>query len=217
MPYSAGSHRTRSGSSSRYLKEAGKDGGHDRGRCQRCAGTSRMRTAVSRWHPEAKPRPRHPSSYLLESDFSCMPQVVLEGRRVVNNIQRSASLFLVKNIFSRSCCRWYLCCIYDHLSAGTVADITDQHVYDRSAGVLPGAGAEQEHHQGAFPDKRIPESPARGADRCAGSGGAGRIRADIWREFSRHIHSRNDAAGHRRVYDPVHDQRADERHCAVRS
>lgn len=37
---------------------------------------------------------------LLESDFACMPSVVLEGRRVVNNIQRSASLFLVKNIFS---------------------------------------------------------------------------------------------------------------------
>jgi cation-transporting ATPase E len=37
---------------------------------------------------------------LLESDFSKMPAVVLEGRRVVNNIQRSASLFLVKNIFS---------------------------------------------------------------------------------------------------------------------
>lgn len=37
---------------------------------------------------------------LLDSDFSCMPQVVYEGRRVVNNIQRSASLFLVKNIFS---------------------------------------------------------------------------------------------------------------------
>ena len=29
-----------------------------------------------------------------------MPAVVMEGRRVVNNIQRSASLFLVKNIFS---------------------------------------------------------------------------------------------------------------------
>lgn len=37
---------------------------------------------------------------LLESDFSCMPSVVLEGRRVVNNIQRSATLFLVKNIYS---------------------------------------------------------------------------------------------------------------------
>ena len=37
---------------------------------------------------------------LLESDFSCMPSIVREGRRVVNNIERSASLFLVKNIFS---------------------------------------------------------------------------------------------------------------------
>lgn len=37
---------------------------------------------------------------LLESNFSCMPSVVLEGRRVVNNIERSASLFLVKNICS---------------------------------------------------------------------------------------------------------------------
>lgn len=37
---------------------------------------------------------------LLDSDFAHMPNVVLEGRCVVNNIQRSASLFLVKNIFS---------------------------------------------------------------------------------------------------------------------
>ena len=37
---------------------------------------------------------------LLDNDFSKMPSVVLEGRRVVNNIQRSAGLFFVKNIFS---------------------------------------------------------------------------------------------------------------------
>ena len=37
---------------------------------------------------------------LLDSNFSAMPAVVAEGRRVVNNIERSASLFLVKNIFS---------------------------------------------------------------------------------------------------------------------
>lgn len=37
---------------------------------------------------------------LLDSNFACMPSVVMEGRRVVNNIERSASLFLVKNIFS---------------------------------------------------------------------------------------------------------------------
>lgn len=37
---------------------------------------------------------------LLENDFSAMPGIVNEGRQVINNIQRSASLFLVKNIFS---------------------------------------------------------------------------------------------------------------------
>ncbi|MBR4579392.1 MAG: HAD-IC family P-type ATPase [Oscillospiraceae bacterium] len=37
---------------------------------------------------------------LMDSDFSAMPSVVAEGRRVINNIERSASLFLVKNIFS---------------------------------------------------------------------------------------------------------------------
>ena len=37
---------------------------------------------------------------LLDSDFSHMPSVVAEGRRVVNNIERTASLYIVKNIFS---------------------------------------------------------------------------------------------------------------------
>lgn len=37
---------------------------------------------------------------LLNSDFSDMPLVVAEGRRVINNIERTASLYLVKNIFS---------------------------------------------------------------------------------------------------------------------
>ena len=37
---------------------------------------------------------------LLDSNFATMPQVVDEGRRVINNIQRAASLFFVKNIFS---------------------------------------------------------------------------------------------------------------------
>lgn len=37
---------------------------------------------------------------LLDSDFSAVPSIVLEGRRVINNIGRSARLFLSKNIFS---------------------------------------------------------------------------------------------------------------------
>ena len=37
---------------------------------------------------------------LLDSDFSAMPAIVDEGRRVINNIQRASALFLVKNIFA---------------------------------------------------------------------------------------------------------------------
>ena len=37
---------------------------------------------------------------LLDADFDVMPHIVLEGRRVINNITRASSLFLVKNIFS---------------------------------------------------------------------------------------------------------------------
>ena len=37
---------------------------------------------------------------LVDSDFSCLPSVVAEGRRVINNLQRTASLFLVKTIFA---------------------------------------------------------------------------------------------------------------------
>ncbi len=40
------------------------------------------------------------SLVLLDSDFAAMPGIVGEGRRVINNIQRAATLFLVKNIFS---------------------------------------------------------------------------------------------------------------------
>lgn len=37
---------------------------------------------------------------LLDSNFSSLPKVVKEGRRTINNIQRSATLFLVKTIYS---------------------------------------------------------------------------------------------------------------------
>ncbi len=37
---------------------------------------------------------------LLNSDFQSMPKVVEEGRRSINNLQRSASLFLVKTVYS---------------------------------------------------------------------------------------------------------------------
>ncbi len=37
---------------------------------------------------------------LLDSNFTSMPEVVMEGRRVVNNIQQSSSLFLMKTLMT---------------------------------------------------------------------------------------------------------------------
>ena len=37
---------------------------------------------------------------LLNSDFSSMPHIVEEGRRTINNIERSSSLFLVKTVYA---------------------------------------------------------------------------------------------------------------------
>lgn len=78
---------------------------------------------------------------LLDSDFSRMPSVVAEGRRVVNNIERTAALYIVKNIFSM------LLAIFLRdsdagLSTGTITGIADQYVYDWYSVVCSGTGAE---------------------------------------------------------------------------
>lgn len=46
---------------------------------------------------------------LLDSNFSSMPSVVAEGRRVVNNIQKSSSLFLMKTTFAIFIAIFVLC------------------------------------------------------------------------------------------------------------
>lgn len=48
---------------------------------------------------------------LLDSDFSHMPQVVLEGRRVVNNLQTSGALFLSKNVYAIILTLIFLLCL----------------------------------------------------------------------------------------------------------
>ncbi len=47
---------------------------------------------------------------LLDSNFASMPSVVAEGRRVVNNIQKSSSLFLMKTIFAIAISIFVLIC-----------------------------------------------------------------------------------------------------------
>ncbi len=46
---------------------------------------------------------------LLDSNFASMPDVVAEGRRVVNNIQNTSSLFLMKTIYTILITIFYLC------------------------------------------------------------------------------------------------------------
>ena len=48
------------------------------------------------------------SLVLLDSNFSSMPDVVAEGRRVINNIQNTSSLFLMKTIFTMLITIFYL-------------------------------------------------------------------------------------------------------------
>ena len=37
---------------------------------------------------------------LLDSDFANLPQVVMEGRRVIHNVTRTAAVFFIKTIYS---------------------------------------------------------------------------------------------------------------------
>ena len=46
---------------------------------------------------------------LLDSNFASMPEVVAEGRRTINNVERSASLLLIKTIFT---CILVVICIF---------------------------------------------------------------------------------------------------------
>ena len=45
---------------------------------------------------------------LVDNDFASMPKVVAEGRRSINNLQRSASLFLVKTLLAIVCAIFFL-------------------------------------------------------------------------------------------------------------
>ena len=49
---------------------------------------------------------------LLDNNFNSMPKVVHEGRRVINNVQSSASLFLMKTLFTMLMAIFALCLSY---------------------------------------------------------------------------------------------------------
>ena len=51
---------------------------------------------------------------LLDSNFASLPKVVHEGRRSINNLQRSACLFLVKAFFSAIIAIYFIFAPYDY-------------------------------------------------------------------------------------------------------
>ena len=91
---------------------------------------------------------------LLDSDFSRMPSVVAEGRRVVNNIERTAALYIVKNIFSML------------LAIFSVILMLDYPLEPRQASALEGAAEPavpaaifQRRHCAVFPDSTAAQRP----------------------------------------------------------
>ena len=146
---------------------------------------------------------------LLESDFSCMPEVVLEGRRVVNNIQRSASLFLVKNIFSFLLSLVSFVFMFTYPLEPSQISLISMFTIGVPAFFLalePNKNIIKGHF---LTNVFLKALPAALTDVLA-VGALVDIRTDIWSEFSRYFHSSNNAVINCRIYDPVHDQCTDE-------
>ena len=98
---------------------------------------------------------------LMDSNFSAMPSVVAEGRRVINNIERVASLFLAKTAYSRGAVGDHRC-RRARLSTAADPPVDPQLVHDRRAGVLPRPRAERRQGQRRLPATRArPGGPGR--------------------------------------------------------
>ena len=144
---------------------------------------------------------------LLDNDFSKMPSVVLEGRRVVNNLQRSGTLFLVKNIFS------FLLSIFSLISMVTYPlepsqNLADQYVYDRYSRLPALANAEQKPDRGPLYHEHSDTGPACGADRLFDGRNTRRLRPGICGRLGRYFDRCHRTARHCRFYDSLPDQQA---------
>lgn len=139
---------------------------------------------------------------LLESDFSCMPEVVLEGRRVVNNIQRSASLFLVKNIFSFLLSLMSVVFMFTYPLEPSQVSLISMFTIGIPAFFLalePNKNIIKGHFLTNVFLKALPGCHYR----CS----SGRSTCDFWKNFwgrrNRYFDGSDNAAGNRRIYDPV--------------
>jgi len=70
---------------------------------------------------------------LLDSNFSSLPSVVAEGRRVVNNLQRTSSLFLCKTFFAIVMTLFFLILQWANVSYGYPFDTNNLYLWELTA------------------------------------------------------------------------------------
>ena len=144
---------------------------------------------------------------LLDNDFSKMPSVVLEGRRVVNNLQRSGTLFLVKNIFS------FLLSIFSLISMVTYplepSQISLISMFTIGIpGFLLSLMPNKNRIEGHFITNILTRAPACGADRLFDGRNTRRLRPGICGRLGRYFDRCHRTARHCRFYDSLPDQQA---------
>ena len=88
---------------------------------------------------------------LLDNAFSTLPAVLAEGRKVINNIERVANLFVTK-----ACYAVLLTLIVGIAQIEAAPTHVDRHVQHRRAGLLPGARAELCRGPQRVPRSRAP-------------------------------------------------------------
>ena len=91
---------------------------------------------------------------LVDNDFASMPKVVPEGRRSINNLQRSASLFLVKTLLSTARRRPAVHSGAMAIPLPAYPDDAHQRIHHRNTVLRACARAESRAHQRPIPGKR---------------------------------------------------------------
>ena len=100
---------------------------------------------------------------LLDSSFSAMPDIVNQGRRVVNNIRTAASMFLIKTMFSVMLALISIL-LGRHVSVRADPDVPDQRLRGRHSHVLPLPGGQLQQSRPYLPAACVYECLSGGHD-----------------------------------------------------
>lgn len=79
---------------------------------------------------------------LVDSNFASMPKVVAEGRRVINNVQQTSMLYLVKTLFM-TCLAVLTACGFFYWISSKNSSLTNLYERFLETGTFPFAGSKQ--------------------------------------------------------------------------